>query len=162
MHSLGIHSGADLQKCSLEFLIRHFGKNGNLFYNFAHGIDDRAVEAIKARQSVGCETTFERDLTSKMSVIIELYHVACELTERITRKKFQGNTLTLKVKFSDFSQKTKCISNHHPLTDLEEILPLAKMLLNEIDISGRPIRLLGLSVSHPTEKLHPQQLSIQF
>ncbi len=31
MHSLGIHSGADLQKCSLEFLIRHFGKNGNLF-----------------------------------------------------------------------------------------------------------------------------------
>ena len=69
-----------------------------------------------------------------MAVIIELYHVACELTERITLKKFQGNTLTLKIKFNDFSQKTKCISNHHPLTDLDEILPLAKKLLKEIDI----------------------------
>ena len=162
MHLLGIHSGADLQKCSLEFLINHFGKNGNLFYDFAHGIDNRAVEAVKIRQSIGCETTFEKDLTSPMAVIIELYHVACELTERITLKKFQGNTLTLKIRFNDFSQKTKCISNHHPLTDLDEILPLAKKLLKEIDISQHPIRLLGLSVSHPTEKLHPQQLSIQF
>ena len=61
MHLLGIHSGADLQKCSLEFLINHFGKNGNLFYDFAHGIDNRAVEAVKIRQSIGCETTFEKE-----------------------------------------------------------------------------------------------------
>lgn len=165
MHSLGIHSGADLQKYSLESLIRHFGKNGQQFYDFARGIDNRQVEAIRIRQSLSCETTFEKDLTGQMSVIIELYHIACELTERISQKKFMGNTLTLKVKFNDFSQKTHCISSGHPLTDLQEILLLAKKLLKEINISGYPIRLLGLTVSNPSEnkdKNLPEQLSFQF
>lgn len=164
MHSLGIHTGADLQKYPLEALIRHFGKNGQQFHNFAHGIDNRQVEAIRIRQSIGCETTFEKDLTGQMSLIIELYHIVCELTERISRKNFLGNTLTLKVKFNDFSQKTRCISTSHPLTDLQEILLLAKKLLKELDIPGHPVRLLGLSVSHPSEnkdQISPQQLSFQ-
>ena len=164
MHSLGIHTGADLQQHSLESLIRHFGKNGQQFYDFAHGIDNRQVDAIRIRQSVGCETTFDKDLTGQMSVIIELYHIACELTERISQKNFLGNTLTLKVKFNDFSQKTHCISSNHPLTNLQEILLLSKKLLQELNIAGHPIRLLGLSVSHPLDRdmKFPQQLSFQF
>ncbi len=161
MHSLGIHTGADLQKCTLDSLVKHFGKNGNLFYNFARGIDDRPVTAMRIRQSIGCETTFEKDLTGKMAIIIELYHITCELTRRIANKKFQGNTLTLKVRFSDFSLKTKCITCYHPLTDLDEILPLAKKLLKEVDVTKSPVRLLGLTVSHPTEE-SAQQLCIPF
>lgn len=69
---------------------------GQVYYDFARGIDNRPVEAIRIRKSIGCEHTLEKDISLKSSVIIELYHVACELAERLKAKDFQGSTLTLK------------------------------------------------------------------
>lgn len=146
MHSLGIHNGAELRKCSLEMLKRNFGKNGTLYYDFAHGIDLRAVEAERIRKSVGCECTFEKDLSGHTAVIIELYHVTLELIERLKRSDFKGRTLTLKIKFNDFSQRTKSITVENPLFTKEVLLPLAKKLLREMDLEQKRIRLLGLSV----------------
>ena len=83
------------------------------------------------------------------SVIIELYHVAVELVERLNRKDFKGNTLTLKIKFHDFSQITRSITQAQELTVLDKILPLAKQLLIEVDYEHHPIRLIWLSVSYP-------------
>lgn len=85
-------------------------------------------------------------------MIIELYHVARELTERLSAKGFQGSTLTLKVKFHDFTQITRSISVRYALNKLENILPLAKQLLKEVDYEHHPIRLLGLAVSNPREE----------
>lgn len=70
------------------------------------GVDERPVVAVRIRKSIGCERTLERDISVHSSVIIELYHVAVELIERLQRKEFKGNTLTLKIKFHDFSQIT--------------------------------------------------------
>ena len=151
MHSLGIHNGEQLRACSLDFLRRHFGKAGNLYHDFSHGIDNRPVEAIRIRKSIGCEHTLDQDITLSSSIIIELYHVAKELIERLKEADFKGNTLTLKLKFNDFSQKTRSISLPHELTTLKEILPLAKQLLKDVDLSEHPIRLIGLSVSNPKE-----------
>ncbi len=167
MHSLGIHNGEDLRNCSLEFLHRQFGKVGALYYDFSHGIDNRPVEAVRIRKSVGCEHTLDRDITLNSSIIIELYHVATELVERLTHTGFRGNTLTLKLKFNDFSQKSRSTSVVHELTTLKEILPLAKQLLKEVDLAGHSIRLIGLSVSNPHEeednkRKYPKQLSIEW
>lgn len=165
MHSLGIHNGAQLSKCTLAFLQFHFGKNGKLYYNFAHGTDPRPVEAVRIRKSVGCEHTFEKDLSDTMALIIELYHVATELTERLKQSGFKGHTLTLKLKFNDFTQKTHCISVAYELTSLKQILPLAKGLLQDSEANRKPVRLLGLSVSHPADspsKEGPVQLSLPF
>lgn len=165
MHSLGIHNGKQLRECSLEFLTRQFGKTGALYYDFAHGIDTRPVEAVRIRKSVGCEHTLDKDITLNSSIIIELYHVATELIERLERSGFKGNTLTLKIKFNDFIQKTRCISVEHHLTTLKEILPLAKSLLKEIDLTDHSIRLIGLSVSNPREDTpfgYAEQLSFDF
>lgn len=96
MHTLGIHNGTQLQACTLEMLTRQFGKAGNLYYDFARGIDLRPVEPIKIRKSVGCEHTLEKDISLQSSAIIELYHVVTELLERLKRTNFSGNTLTLK------------------------------------------------------------------
>lgn len=60
MHALGIHNGTQLQACTLEMLTRQFGKAGNLYYDFARGIDLRPVEPIRIRKSVGCEHTLEK------------------------------------------------------------------------------------------------------
>ena len=150
-HRLGIHTGKHLRQCSLEMLTRQFGKMGSTYYDFARGIDNRPVEAVYIRKSVGCEHTLERDVCRPSSVIIELYHVATDLVERLSRQQFVGNTLTLKIKFHDFTQLSRSHSTNHPLTDLKTILPLAKELLKKVDYHQRPIRLIGLSVSHSTD-----------
>lgn len=152
MHKLGIYNGQTLRDCSLEMLQRQFGKMGQVYHDFARGIDNRPVEPVRVRKSIGCEHTLEKDISLSSSVIIELYHVACELVERLKAKDFKGYTLTLKVKFSDFTQITRSQSASFPLCRLNEILPLAKRLLKEVDYARRPIRLLGLSVSNPKEE----------
>lgn len=153
MHRLGIYNGETLRKCSLEMLIRQFGKAGTIYYDFARGEDHRLVEAVRIRKSIGCEHTLEKDITLKSSVIIKLYHVARELTERLKQKEFKGTTLTLKVKFCDFTQISRSLSTRQNLYKLDEILPLAKRLLQEVDYAQHPIRLLGLSVSNPKEEI---------
>ena len=166
MHQLGIHNGLQLRMCSLEMLIRQFGKAGTVYYDFARGIDLRPVEAVRIRKSIGCERTLEKDISLQSSVIIELYHVAVELIERLQRKDFKGNTLTLKIKFHDFTQITRSITQGNELTALDKILPLAKQLLKEVDYERHPIRLMGLSVSNPKEESDEhgvwEQLSFEF
>ncbi len=152
MHAIGIHKGYDLQQYSLEQLKSLYGKAGEVYYYFSRGIDLRPVEATRIRKSIGCEHTLERDITAQSSAIIELYHVTTELVERLERKDFGGNTLTLKIKFYDFSQITRSITQKQKLHTLNDILPLAKQLLKEVDYSIRPIRLIGLSVSNPKEE----------
>lgn len=103
----------------------------------------------------------------RSSVIIELYHVATELVERLQQKEFWGNTLTLKIKFHDFSQITRSMTQAQELTNLERILPLAKQLLKEVEYEQHPIRLIGLSVSNPREAADEhqgvwEQLSFEF
>jgi DNA polymerase-4 len=167
MHTLGIHRGKELQQCTLEMLTRHFGKAGQLYYQFARGIDLRPVQPERIRKSVGCEHTLDKDITKPSSVIIELYHVATELTERLKRNEFSGNTLTLKIKFYDFKQITRSLTQGKELHDLKDILPLAKQLLKEVDYSIRPIRLIGLTVSNPKEEQEEKhdmwkQLELEF
>ena len=166
MHSLGIHKGKDLQQCTLEMLTRLFGKAGHVYYDFAQGIDLRPVEAERIRKSVGCEHTLDKDITASSSVIIELYHVATELIERLKRSGFSGNTLTLKIKFYDFKQITRSITREQELNNMNDILPLAKQLLKEVDYSIRPIRLIGLTVSNPREEREEhdewKQLELEF
>ena len=164
---MGIINVLKLRTGSLEMLIRQFGKVGTLYYDFARGVDLRPVEAIRIRKSIGCERTLEKDISLHSSVIIELYHVAVELVERLHRKEFRGNTLTLKIKFHDFSQITRSITQVNELMNLDKILPLAKQLLKEVDYEHHPIRLIGLSVSNPKDEMEEQhgvweQLSFEF
>ena len=150
MHQMGIHNGALLRDYSLQGLTAAFGKAGRLFYDFARGIDNRPVVTDWVRKSVGCERTYEHDLTAHAAITIELYHLLLELLNRLQRTQFQGNTLTLKVKYHDFSQITRSTTSPDLLTTKEQILPLAKQLMQKVASDPRPIRLLGLSVSNPS------------
>lgn len=110
MHSLSITNGAQLRERDQEFLVRHFGKIGILFYNFARGIDERPVESSRIRKSVGCEQTYREDVTKTQALENSLPILAEELAGRLARSGFRGNTLTLKIKFPDFVQKSRSIT----------------------------------------------------
>lgn len=148
MRSLGIYNGYTLRQWSLDGLRKTFGKMGEVYYNFARGIDLRPVEPTYIRKSVGCEFTFEKDINTLAAVLIELYHVAEELIRRLKKERFRGYTLTLKVKFHDFSQITRSSTRTDVFISMKTILPEAKRLIKEVDYTAKPIRLLGLTVSN--------------
>ena len=150
MHKMGIYTGADLRAVSLKHLTDVFGKMGPVFYNFARGIDDRPVVVDWERKSMGCEHTFERDISDTAEVEARLINAVNELVRRLEKYDFEGRTLTLKVKFHDFRQITRSVTQDKVLLSKDDILPLAKQLLGQVDYSKNPIRLLGLSVSRTT------------
>ena len=127
---------------------------GAVYYDFARGIDDRPVVVDRERKSVGCERTLEEDLTRRSLLSVHLYQLVLELVERLRKGKFEGNVLTLKVKFSDFTQITRSRTVAQPLTSKTRILPVAKSLLADIDVEHMAVRLLGLSVSKSAAGLH--------
>ena len=153
MHKMGIFNGSQLRKCSLGHLTDVFGKAGIVYYNFARGIDDRQVEPVRIRKSVGCEQTFLDDLHRKSAILIELYHIVIELVGRLRKSDFKGYTLTLKIKFYDFTQITRSHTVSNVLETKEDILPIAKLLLGQIDYKSKPVRLIGLSVSNPPDEV---------
>ena len=149
LHRMGVFTGRDLRQLSLGRLTQEFGKMGRVFYDFARGIDHRPVISEWERKSVSCEQTFETDLSRDADVALHLYHTVVELVRRIEKNDFEGRTLTLKVKFQDFQQITRSITADHVLRTKDEILPLARQLMEGVEFHSHPIRLLGLGVSHP-------------
>ena len=147
MNDLMIQTCGQLREMPLNILKMEFGKMGQVFYEYARGIDNRPVVTDWTRKSLGCEETFETDIQKPGAAIIVLYQAVIELVERIAKSGFEGKTLTLKVKFADFTQVTRSTTRQKVLRDKDDILPLAKQLLAKVDYQHRPFRLLGLSVS---------------
>ena len=148
MHSLGICNGADLKKCDRLMLIRFFGKVGNYYYNIARAKDNRAVEANRIRKSIGAENSFAENLKDKETMIVKLEQIAHTLKKRIDRHQASGRTLTLKVKFSDYQQITRSRTFEDCINGLDVIITEALALLEIVELDGKSIRLLGISLSN--------------
>lgn len=151
MHAHGIHTGADLRAQSLQWLMTHFGKAGRIYYDFARGIDDRPVVASRVRKSVGCEETYASDISDPRLLQLELRALAHDLAARLERAGFDGLTLTLKIKYADFTAASRSHTFDMPVErDAEAILAAAQPLLDAM-LCQRPeaVRLMGLSVSNP-------------
>ena len=148
MRSLGILTGADLKERSRLFLVRSFGKAGNYYYDIARAKDERAVEANRVRKSIGAENSFAEDLRDKATIITKLEQIAVTLVERIERHQASGRTLTLKVKFSDYQQITRSRTFESCINSLDTIITEAVELLEIVELEGKSIRLLGISLSN--------------
>ncbi len=151
MHQLGIFNGADLRAKPLSYLTERFGKMGGVLYGFARGVDTRPVVTEWERKSVSCEHTYERDISDTAELNERLHACAEDLEGRLKRAGFSGQTLTLKVKFHDFTQVTRSLTlESQPIPDdADGIHAIALNLLREVEHTNHPIRLMGLDVSHP-------------
>ena len=116
-------------------------------YTHLRAHESRGLGDVYKRQE-----TYRENVTRAEALEQRLPLLAEELAGRLARSGFRGNTLTLKVKFPDFVQKTRCATVPEILTEKEGILPLARTLMEELDSGDRTFRLLGLSVSHPQEE----------
>lgn len=149
MHAIGVFNGRQLREVPLTKLTYEFGKMGRMFYDFARGIDHRHVVTEWVRKSVGCERTFAEDLSTYADMAYQLTPLATELVRRLERSQFKGRSLVLKVKYSDFRQTTHSHTGTTVIESIDEILQIARRLLSEVELDGRSVRLLGLTVTSP-------------
>lgn len=148
LNSFGIKSGKELRKTKMEDLVRLVGKQGLFFHQIASGVDNREVEPVKERKSLGVEYTFDQDLLGIESCQEKIPKLTEELMQRSNKSAFYGKTLILKVKFNDFSNHTKSKTLLQDYRTLEETLFHAKALLDSFREDIKPVRLLGLSFSN--------------
>lgn len=160
MHRYGIHNGRDLRNADIDFLKRNFGKAGEFFYNIARGIDEREVDPFRERKSVGAELTFERDLITQFEIIAELYKLEKELWSRLNKHGKSGRTITLKVRYDDFSQVTRSLTTGHCIKEFKELHVEVTKLREQVQFERRGIRLIGVSVSNLGDEQPDEQLSI--
>ena len=148
MEALGIRTGADLAAWPLAELEQHFGSSAGYYHRAAHGRDDRPVRADHVRKSIGAERTFDVDVLEGPALQAALEPVLDAVMERIERKNASGRTVTLKLKFSDFSQITRARSVTDLVSDREAVRRLALGLLRAELPLPRSVRLLGLTLSN--------------
>ncbi len=163
MSRLGIKTGCDLRLWEEEKLILHFGKSGSFLYNVVRGIDRREVEPNRVRKSVGNETTLNHDIDDLQEIKNILSDLSCRIERTLQKLEIGGYTITLKVRYSDFTTITRSTSLKSPVFCSHDILFHIPRLLESTKAGRRKIRLLGISVSKLTNGRNiPRQLNLPF
>jgi len=162
MYNLGIFKGKDLKKKPLEELVKSFGKSGTHYYNIVRGIHNSAVKPNRIRKSIAAERTFSENLSSEIFMIERLDKIADELEKRMKKTDTKGKTITLKIKYSDFTQQTRSKTKTNFMQTKKEFFPVVKELLHQ-DKLVNSVRLLGLSFGNlNTEEIVPFWVQLQF
>ncbi|QOD13593.1 DNA polymerase IV [Psychrobacter sp. 28M-43] len=157
LHAMGVTNGADLRRMSADVLINEFGKRGQFYHDIAHGRDERAVKSERLHKSVGSETTFRENLNDDTALRIQIYEQNADAFSQLHKKNLIAHTITLKVKYADFTQITRT----HTLTTAFSSAESAHYWLDKLflDIPRQlPIRLVGVTFSSltPAAQLLPQ------
>ncbi len=160
MKDLGINSGKDLKAWSKEDLKMNFGKSGGFYYEIVRGNDDRPVNPNRIRKSLGAENTFEYDLIELADMKLALEPIAVTVLKRLQKANTFGKTITLKVKFKDFSQITRSHSLTKEIRTLDQLVTLSFDLLEQINWQEYPsgVRLLGITCSNFYDKQEEKQI----
>lgn len=168
MYQKGIFTGKDLKRKSLDYLDEHFGKSGRSYYHIVRGIHNSEVKPNRIRKSLAAERTFSENLSSEVFMLEKLEHIAEEVAKRLSKSKIAGKTITLKIKYSDFTMQTRSRTLAYYISDKSLILETAKTLLYQEKMSNS-VRLLGISLSNlnterskkSTLKTKEQPISVQ-
>jgi DNA polymerase-4 len=147
MYQLGIFTGADLKTKPVEFLEKHFGKSGGFYYNVVRGIHNSEVKPSRITKSVAAEHTFDVNLSSEIFMLEQLERIATSLEKRLKRHNISGKTVTLKIKYSDFTQQTRGKTLPYFISDKSLILETVEELLYQERMKDS-VRLLGISLSN--------------
>lgn len=147
MYEMGIYTGLDLKSKTEEFLNRHFGKSGKHYFQIVRGIHTSPVKPNRERKSLAAERTFRENIASEIYMIERLESIAEELQRRLKNSKVSGRTITLKIKYSDFTLQTRSKSLPYFVNDAAIILETAKELLYQEKMKNS-VRLLGISLSN--------------
>jgi DNA polymerase-4 len=147
MYQHGIFTGKELKLKSVEYLEQHFGKSGASYFSIVRGIHNSEVKPNRIAKSVAAEHTFDENLTSEIFMLERLERIANELERRLKKQAISGKTITLKIKYSDFTMQTRSKTLPYFIADKGLLLETAKELLYQERMKNS-VRLLGISLSN--------------
>ena len=163
LREAGIVTCTDLKNRSDEAMGTLLGQQGLALRRMAFGIDSRPVKSERTPKSRGAETTFEYDVLNAETlerVIAKLAESVAGSLRQIERK---GRTITLKVRYADFTTITRGKTIREPSHDASRIAEIALELMHHTTEAGeRPVRLIGISVGGLRDPDEPHQLWLPF
>lgn len=159
MFTHGIFKGKDLKNKTLPQLIQLFGKSGQYYYNVVRGIHHSEVKPNRIQKSVAVERTFFEDLSDEQQINEKLEILSHDLHERLQKNNISGRSLSLKIKYKDFSLFTRSYTKEQYFNTAEEYYKISKKLW-DLRPYDKAVRLLGLSLSHLNTE-EKKQISIQ-
>ncbi len=147
MYQHGIFTGADLKSKTVDYLEEHFGKSGASYYKIVRGIHNSEVKPNRITKSVAAEHTFNENLTSEIFMQERLERIAEELERRLKKHNISGKTVTLKIKYSDFTMQTRSKTLPYFISDKGLLFETVKELLYQERLKDS-VRLLGISLNN--------------
>ena len=160
LKGLACETIGQLAEMPVDMLKGALGKHGEDLKELANGRDDRPVITYEDAKSIGNETTFQEDIGDVDALKDVLMELAEQVARRLRKEGVAGRTITLKLRYSDF----KTITRSHTIneaTNLEiQIYKTAEGLLSKPDLSGKKVRLLGVSASNLSGGPEQRQLSL--
>jgi DNA polymerase-4 len=155
LRSIGLVRLVDVRRADPELLRRTIGSHAGWLIDLAHGVDDRPVEPSRPRKSVGTESTFAEDLADRARLIKEISAMAREDADWLARKNMFARTVTIKVRYGDFTTVTRSDTRLPATRDGDDLARRAASLLDRTEAGERPVRLLGVSLHGLADR--PQQ-----
>ena len=147
MYRHGIYTGADLKTKSIEYLQEPFGKSGSYYFNIVRGIHTSKVKPERTRKSLAAERTFSKNISSEIFMLERLEDIAAEVARRLEKSNVAGRTITLKIKYRDFTLQTRSKTLPLYIASKELIMENVKDLLYQDEMRDS-VRLLGISMSN--------------
>ncbi|GAA4250289.1 DNA polymerase IV [Dactylosporangium darangshiense] len=156
----GVHTIGDLAGVALADLLERFGQaHGAALYRLARADDDRPVVGERETKSVSAEETFAADIADRARLGAELDLLATQVGGRLRAAGLSGRTVTVKLRYPDFTTITRSTTRTQPTDDARVITQAARRLLAEVDVTGG-LRLLGVGVSGLSEFAQDDLLSL--
>jgi DNA polymerase-4 len=155
LRSIRLERLVDVRAADPVLLRRTIGSHAGWLIDLAHGIDDRPVEPSRPRKSVGTENTFAEDLTDRDRIVAEVSGMAEEDAGWLERKDLFAKTVTLKVRYGDFTTITRSHTEVPATRDAGSLVRRAVALLERTEAGARPVRLLGVSLHGLVDDPHP-------
>ena len=158
LNNMGIYYIKDLYNMPKEFYTEYLGKSGIEIYDRIRGIDNRKVEIVRERKSVGKEKTLKADTKNKEELLEYIKEFSFEIEDVLSRKNVVGKTVTLKFKTKDFENHTRSKTLNNYIGTNSEIYRVAEELLESEELK-EDVRLIGVSISSFKET-EVEQLSL--
>lgn len=155
LHAQGFLTCADIRDRPFEQLQQAVGNQASWLTALAHGHDERPVQPHRPAKSSGSECTYPADLTSLPDICREVTGMADEAATWLAARNLYARTVTLKVRYSDFTTITRSHSATPATREARDLAQRAVHLLDRTDVRLRPVRLLGVSVQNLSDTPFP-------
>jgi DNA polymerase-4 len=151
----GIERLVDVRTADPALLHDAVGSLADWLRELADGHDDRPVEPDWTPKSSGSENTYSQDISDIHRVREEIDEMARDAADWLARKTWVCRTVTIKVRYSDFTTLTRSHTQVPPTRDADDIAARAVRLLEKTEAGQRPVRLLGVSVHNLIDPAEP-------